>query len=64
MARGIEDENGGVGGRQGIDNASEGSGMTTEVKRVQVHRRRLRRRDDGPEKLATTTEASAEKDYP
>ena len=36
----------------------------TETSRIQEQGRRLRRRDDGPEELVTTTEASTEEDEP
>ena len=35
-----------------------------EAKRIWGQRQRIRRHDDGPEELATTTEASSEKDEP
>ena len=35
-----------------------------EAANIWGQRRRLRRRDDGPDKLATTTEASVEEDEP
>ena len=64
MAHGIDDNNGGIGKGRGIDDASEGSEITTEAVRICGQRRRLQRRDDGPEKLATTTEEWAEEDDP
>ena len=54
----------GVDRRIGIEDASEGSETTAEVARIQGQQRRLWRRNDGPEKLATTMEALEEKEYP
>ena len=63
MTCGIDDNDGGVGGGQRIDNASEGLETTMEAVRIQGRqRRRLRRRNDRPKELATTTEASEEED--
>ena len=59
-ARGIYDEEGGIGGGQGIDDVSEVSETKTEAARIQGRRRRMRSRNDRPEELATTTEASTE----
>ena len=64
MARVIDDNNEGVGGGRGIDDASEGSETTTKAARIRGQRGRLRRSDGGPEELSTTTEASEEEDYP
>ena len=64
MARGIYDDNGGVVGGRGRDDASEGLETTMEAERIQGRRQRLRRRDDGPGELPTTTEESAEEDKP
>ena len=44
-----------------MDNASKGLETTEEAARIRGKRRRLRRRDDGPDELATTTEASEDK---
>ena len=63
-ARGISDDNRGVGRGQGIDNASELLETTTEVARILGQRQRMRRCNDSPEELATTTKASAENDNP
>ena len=52
MPHGIDDDYGGVGGGQGIDDASVGSETTTEVAGLK----------DGPEESMTTMEALAEKD--
>ena len=64
QARGLNNYDGGVGRGQGIDNAFEGSETTTEAARIWGQRRRLQRRDDGPEELATTAEALVEEDEP
>ena len=65
MARGIDDDdNGGVGKGQGIDDASEGSETTTEAVRTWGRQRRLRRRNYGSAELVTTAETLAEKDEP
>ena len=64
MAHGIDNNDGGVGRGQGIDDASEGSEITTKAMRIRGRRQRLRRLGDGPEELATMKEASAEKDKP
>ena len=55
QARGISNDDGGVGRGQGIDDATKGMKTTTEASSIQVSQLRLRRRDDGPEELATTT---------
>ena len=60
----IRDNDGGVDRRRGIDNASEGLETTAEASRIQGRQPRLRRRDDGTEELATTTEALSEEDGP
>ena len=52
---------GGVRRGQGIDNASEGSETTIETERIWGRQQRLRSRDERPEELTTTTEASEEK---
>ena len=62
--RGISVNDGGVDRGQGIDDAYEVSETTPETARIRGRRRRLRRCDDGPDELATTTEASAEEDEP
>ena len=62
--RGLSDYNGGVDRGQGIDDVSEGLEITTEASRIQGQQRRMRRRDDGLEELATTTEALSEEDEP
>ena len=64
QARGLSDDNGGVGRGQGIDNASKGLETTTEAARIRGRQQRLRHRDEGPDELATMTEASAEEDDP
>ena len=63
-ARGLSDDNGGVGRGQGIDRASEGLVTTTDTYRVQGQPWRPWRRNDGTEKFATNTEALAEEDDP
>ena len=63
-AHGLSDNDGGVGRGQGIDDASDGLETTTEFSIIQGRKRRLKHRDDGPEELATTTEALAEEDDP
>ena len=63
-AQGLSNNNGGVSGGQGIDDASDGSETTMDAERIQGRRQRLRRCDDRSEKLATTTKASAEEDEP
>ena len=57
---------GGVSRGKGIYDASEGLETTIEAARIRGKRWRLKRRDDGPEEMATTVEvsASAEKDEP
>ena len=64
MACIIDEKNGGAGGGRGIDEASKGLERTTEAARIWGQRQRLRRRDDGPDELATTTEASSEEYAP
>ena len=49
QSRGPSNNNRGVGGGQGIDDASNGSETTTEASRIQGQRRRLQRCDDGPQ---------------
>ena len=61
MDHGIDDDDGGVGGGRGIDNASERLETTMEAARIWGRRRRLRRCDDGPEELVTMTKKSVEK---
>ena len=63
-ARILSNDNGGVGRGQGIYDASKILETTTEALRIQGQQRRLRRLDDGPEELATTTEALAEEYEP
>ena len=62
MAIRINDDNRGVGGGQGINDASKGSETTMEAARIRKQRQRMRRIDDGLEEMATTTEVLAEKD--
>ena len=62
MDNGINDEDGCVGGGRGIDDASKVLETTTGAARIWGQRQRLRRRDDRPEELATTTK-SLEDEY-
>ena len=64
QVRGLRDYGRVVGRRRGIENASEGLEMTTKAAMIRGQQRRLQSRNDGPEELATTTEASIEKDNP
>ena len=64
QAHGLSNGQGGVGREQGMHDASEVLEKTTEASRIQGRQQRPRHRDDGPEELATTTEASAEEDEP
>ena len=57
LDHGIDNNNRGVGGGQGIDNVFEGSN-------IWGRRWRMLRCDDGPYELYTTTEALAEDDDP
>ena len=59
---GLIDNDGGVSRGRGIHDASDGLETTAEALRIQVQQQRLRRRDDWLEELATTPEASTEKD--
>ena len=61
-SHGICDYEGGVGTERRIHNASEVLEKTTEASRIQGQLQRLWRRDDRPEELVTTTEASTEED--
>ena len=63
-ARGLNNDDGGIGRGRGIDDASKGSETTTGAARIRGRQRRMRSCDDGPEELVTTTEASVEKDEP
>ena len=60
--RGLSDNNGGVGRGKGIYDTYKGSETAMGAARIQGQQRRLRRCDDGPEELATMTEATAEED--
>ena len=64
LARGIDVNSRVVGGGRLIDDASNVSETTAEAARVWERQQRIRRRDDGPEELATTAESSAEEDEP
>ena len=57
LAHVIDDNNGGVGRGQGIENVSKGS-------EIRGRRRWLMRRDDKPYGMVTTAEALAEEDEP
>ena len=61
---GLRNDDGGVGRGRGKEYAYEGLEKPMEWARIWGQRRRLQRRNDRPEKLATTTEASVEEDYP
>ena len=61
---GLSDDDRGVGRGQVIDDASKGLEPTAEAASIWGRRQMLQRRDDRTEKLATTTEASAEEDEP
>ena len=63
-ARGLSNNDGGVGIGKGIDDASNGLKTTTEFSVIQGRKWRLKHRDDEPEELATTTKALAEEDDP
>ena len=64
LAQGLSDNNKGVGGVPGIDDATEGMERTKEAARIRGRRQRLRRCNDGTDELATTMEASEEEDEP
>ena len=49
QARRLSNNDGGVGRRRGIDNASEESETTMVAARIRGRQRRLRRLDDGPD---------------
>ena len=53
-SHGLGNDNGGVGRGRGIHDASEVLETITEAYRIQVQRRSLWHRDDGPDELATT----------
>ena len=60
----ISNDDRGVSRGRVIDNASKGLETSTQALRIWGIRQRLQRRDDGPEVLATTTEASEEEYNP
>ena len=60
QAQGLSNNDGGVGGLQGIDDASDRLETKMEAARIIGRQQRLRRRDDRPHELVTTTEALAE----
>ena len=55
----IDNNDGGFGVGQGIDDASKGSETKTEAARIWGRQRMLRLCDDRPEELVTTTGALA-----
>ena len=63
-ACGLSDDDGCVGRGRGIEDASDGLETTTKAAMIQGKLRRLRRCNDAPEELVTTTEALEEKDEP
>ena len=63
-SHGISDDNGGVRRGRGTDDAYKVSDTTMEATKIRGRRQRLRRHGDGPNELATTTEASEEEDDP
>ena len=64
QARGLSNDDRGVGGARGIYNVSEGLETRAEAARIRGKQRRLWRRNDGPEELATATEVLEEEYEP
>ena len=64
QARGLSDDNGGIGRGRGIHDTSEILETTNEASRIHGQQRRLWRRDHKTEELATMEEASEKEDYP